>query len=43
LANLFVATGHFRSGLMLSAGTGAVMAQLLAGAQPELPLDSFQP
>jgi glycine oxidase len=40
--NLFVATGHFRAGLQLSPGTGVVMAEVLAGERPSIPLDEFR-
>lgn len=39
--NLFVATGHFRSGIHLSAITGRLLADLLAGKRPQFPLDAF--
>jgi glycine oxidase len=42
LENLFVAAGHFRSGLQLSAITGILMTQLLLGEQPELDLTPFR-
>ncbi len=41
--NLFVAAGHFRSGISLSPGTGQVMKDLLMGEQPTLPLEPFRP
>jgi glycine oxidase len=40
--NLLVAAGHFRGGLTLSPITGRLLAQLLTGVQPDLPLDAFQ-
>jgi glycine oxidase len=40
--NLFVAAGHFRSGIMLSAGTGLVMAELLTGRTPRVALEGFR-
>jgi glycine oxidase len=42
LSNLFVAAGHFRSGIQLSPGTAQVMTDLLCGRTPELPLDAFR-
>jgi glycine oxidase len=39
--NVFVATGHFRSGLTLSAATGRVMAQLVTGRPTDVPLEGF--
>jgi glycine oxidase len=41
--NLFVAAGHFRSGIQLSPATGLVMQELLQGEQPTVPLDAFRP
>lgn len=41
IENLFVAAGHFRSGLQLSAISGKVMAELLLGRAPSVPLESF--
>ncbi|MSR29899.1 MAG: FAD-dependent oxidoreductase [Gemmataceae bacterium] len=39
--NLYVATGHFRSGLQMSLGTALLVSQLMTGANTEIPLDSF--
>jgi glycine oxidase len=39
---LFVAAGHFRSGLFLSPGTGLAMAQLLTGKPTIVPLTAFR-
>jgi len=39
--NLFVATGHFRSGLMLSPITGLLMRQLVLGQELLIPLDEL--
>ena len=36
--NVFVATGHFRNGLLLSTGTAGLMASLMRGEQT-LPVD----
>lgn len=41
-ANLFVAAGHFRSGLHLSTGTAAVMADLMCGQSPEVDVTPFR-
>src|SRR5262249_8195222 len=41
--NLFVAAGHYRSGIQLSAGTGSVLADLMLGRKPALPLQAFAP
>lgn len=40
--NLFVAAGHFRSGLQLSTGTARVMAQLMTNKAPAISLDAFR-
>jgi glycine oxidase len=42
-ANLLVATGHGRAGLQLSPGTAALIADLVMGRPPTLPLDDFRP
>jgi glycine oxidase len=39
--NLFVAAGHFRSGLALAPATALVMAQLMCGKTPEINLTPF--
>lgn len=41
LDNLFVAAGHFRSGLQMSPGTARVMRQLLLGQPTDIPLGGF--
>ena len=41
--NLYVATGHYRAGVELSAGPALVMAQLLTGEEPSVPLEHFRP
>lgn len=41
--NLFVAAGHYRGGIQLSAATGAVLTDLLLGRKPAVPLDAFAP
>ncbi len=40
--NLFVAAGHFRSGIQLAPATGLVMTQLLLGQTPTVPLEPFR-
>ena len=40
--NLFVAAGHFRSGLHLSCATAVVMADLMLGGTPPVDLHSFR-
>jgi glycine oxidase len=39
----FVATGHFRNGILLAPVTAQVMAQLITGAQPDNDLSAFSP
>ncbi len=41
--NLWVAGGHFRAGLQLSAATALVMSEALAGRPTSISLDSFRP
>lgn len=42
LENLYAACGHYRAGFELAAGTALVMAQLLQGKEPAVPLDAFR-
>lgn len=39
--NLFIAAGHFRSGLQMSTGTGLLMSQLLLDEGPAIPMDGL--
>ena len=39
---LFIASGHFRNGILLAPATGALMAELLQDAEPSLPLFPFR-
>jgi glycine oxidase len=39
----YVATGHFRDGILLAPGTARVMAQVINGQNPEYNLDAFSP
>jgi glycine oxidase len=39
----WVATGHFRNGILLAPGTGVVVRQLLQGVPPALALTAFDP
>ncbi|MBS1852981.1 MAG: FAD-dependent oxidoreductase [Acidobacteria bacterium] len=39
----FVATGHFRDGILLTPATAKVMAQLITGNPPEFDLTAFSP
>ena len=41
--NLFIASGHFRSGIQLSPATAAALTDLLLGRTPRVPLDAFRP
>jgi glycine oxidase len=41
-ANLFLAAGHFRSGIQLSPGTGLIMKQLLLGQPLAIPFEPFR-
>ena len=40
--NVYVAGGHFRSGLHLSTGTASVITDLILGRAPLVPLDAFR-
>jgi glycine oxidase len=42
-SNLWVATGHFKSGLHLSTGTAVLMADLIEGREPLFDLSPFSP
>lgn len=39
----FVATGHFRNGILLAPATAKVMADLMDGREPAVQLDAFSP
>jgi glycine oxidase len=39
----FVATGHFRDGILLTPVTAHVMAQMITGAEPEYDVSAFSP
>jgi glycine oxidase len=39
----FVATGHFRNGILLAPGTAEVLADLLEGRKPRVSLEAFAP
>ncbi len=41
--NIFVACGHFRSGLQMSPGTGALAAALLCNETPAIDLNGLEP
>ncbi|TWU57444.1 NAD(P)/FAD-dependent oxidoreductase [Rubripirellula reticaptiva] len=40
--NVYVAAGHFRSGIHLSPGTAVVIADLITGKEPAINLDAFR-
>jgi glycine oxidase len=40
-ANCWLATGHFRNGILLAPATGLIVRQLLEGTAPQIPLDAF--
>jgi glycine oxidase len=42
VANLFVAAGHFRSGIQLSPATALLMKELLLGQPLTMPLEAFR-
>lgn len=41
--NHFIASGHYRNGILLAPATALVMAQIILGEQPEVDLDTFSP
>jgi glycine oxidase len=41
--NAFLAAGHYRAGIQLSPTTARIMADLLAGRPPTVPIDAFRP
>ncbi len=41
--NHFIATGHYRNGILLAPATAHVMAQLLSGEQPSINLEPYRP
>jgi glycine oxidase len=43
LAGLYYATGHFRSGILLAAITGRIVAAMVTGSQPETDVSHFSP
>lgn len=43
LDNLFVAAGHYRSGLQFSAATGTLLTELMLARPPSIPLEAFAP
>jgi glycine oxidase len=43
IPGLYYATGHFRSGILLAAITGRVMAAMITGGKPETDIGPFSP
>ena len=43
IANLYVATGHYRNGILLGPLTGELIADLIVGKEPTLRLEPFSP
>ena len=43
LAHCWIATGHFRNGILLAPATGLILRQLLQDRPPEVPLEAFVP
>lgn len=43
VSNLFMATGHFRSGLQMSPGTACLLADLMLGTTPQISLAGLEP
>ncbi|HYY70286.1 MAG TPA: glycine oxidase ThiO [Terriglobales bacterium] len=43
IRNYFVATGHYRDGILLAPVTALLMSQLLRGCQPDFDLSAFSP
>jgi glycine/D-amino acid oxidase-like deaminating enzyme len=43
LPGLFVATAHFRNGILLAPITARIIGQVIRGAQPECCIDAFSP
>lgn len=41
LPGYFLATGHFKNGVLLAPGSAVVCADLLTGAEPALPVEAF--
>ena len=39
--NLYIAAGHYRSGLHLSPGTAVLMADIISESTPPIPIDAF--
>lgn len=43
LEGLYIATGHFRNGILLGPFTGRLLAEVVVGESPSFPLDPFSP
>jgi glycine oxidase len=42
MENVWVAAGHFRAGIQLSPATARIMAQLICGEEPLVPVEAFR-
>jgi len=43
LDRLYIATGHFRNGILLGPLTGRLVSESILGEQPSFPLEAFSP
>ncbi len=43
IENYFIATGHFRNGILLAPITAQLLSQAILGRPPSLPLEPFSP
>lgn len=43
ISNLYIATGHYRNGILLGPLTGELIADLVMGKRPPFPLDPYSP
>jgi len=43
IEGLYVATGHFRNGILLAPITATLLRELIVDGAPSLPLDPFRP
>jgi glycine oxidase len=43
IPNLYLATGHYRNGILLGPLTGELVTDLMVGKRPSVPLDPFAP
>jgi len=40
---MYLATGHFRNGILLGPLTGRLVAELILGRTPSFPIEAFSP